>query len=471
MRTGTTLLTLLLAVAAHAAPRLNVLVFVADDQRPDTIHALGNPAIDTPHLDALVRAGTTFCRAITAYPICNASRTEMLTGCTAFRTGVPYGPRPTVADRQLVTWPEAMRRAGYRTWHVGKWHVDGTPQARGFEATRGWYGSGPRPADPGVDHAGRPVTGYVGWQFHDDDGTLRPELGVGLTPEISARFADAAIDVIKRQAVDARPFFLMVNFTAPHDPRLLPPGSKRRYDPAALPLPGNFLPEHPFDHGNAGGRDEVLLPVPRTAAAVCDELAAYYAVLTHLDAQVGRVLAALETTGQAQRTLVIYTADHGLALGSHGLMGKQNMYEHTLGVPLVLRGPGIAAGARRDAQCYLRDLYPSVCELTGVTLPKTVEARSFVPALHDERAVVHPYTVAYFADSQRMIRTARWKLVHYPRVERWQLFDLAADTLELVDLIDDPAHAATRAELREWLRGWQREHGDPLAQAAPVRAR
>ena len=141
---------------------------------------------------------------------------------------------------------------------------------------------------------GREVTGYRGWMFQTDDRKLFPEKGVGLTPDISARFADAAIEFIKRRS--EKPFFLQVNFTAPHDPLLTPPGFEKTYDPAKMPIPPNFLPEHPFDHGNLKGRDERLLPWPRTRKDIQQDLATYYAVISHMDAQIGRILKALDST-------------------------------------------------------------------------------------------------------------------------------------------------------------------------------
>src|SRR5262249_55409521 len=154
---------------------------------------------------------------------------------------------------------------------------------------------------------------------------------------ISSMFADAAIGFLRRK--QDNPFFLHVCFTAPHDPLIMPPGFEGKYDPARLPLPQNFLPRHPFDHGNLEGRDELLWPFPRTPDDVRGELASYYAVISHMDAQIGRILAALDETRLAENTIVIFSSDQGLSIGSHGLRGKQNMYEHTVGVPLVLRGP------------------------------------------------------------------------------------------------------------------------------------
>lgn len=452
------LVALAFPVRPTLAERPNVLLLVSDDQRPDTIAALGNEVIRTPHLDALVRRGTTFTRATCAHPLCVPSRAELLTGCTGFRNGV-HPPR-NEPDLDLETWPEAMQKAGYHTWWVGKWHIAGRPSTRGFEESRGLFGSGRRPEKPSFDHAGREVTGYRGWMFQTDDRRLFPEMGVGLTPDISARFADAAIEFTSRKT--EKPWFLQVNFTAPHDPLLLPPGFEKTYALDAMRVPANFAPQHPFDHGNRGGRDESIVPPPRTKAAVQRELAVYYAVISHLDAQVGRILESLEKSGQAENTIVVYTSDHGLAMGSHGLMGKQNMYEHTIGVPLVFAGPGIPKDTRRDAQCYLRDLFPTLCELCDVPVSKSVEGRSLVPVLQGEREEVRPFVVGYFADAQRMIRTHRWKLIRYPKVDRVQLFDLANDPHELTNLAERPEQRDRVHTLETKLNAWLRDHGDPL---------
>jgi arylsulfatase A-like enzyme len=437
----------------------NVLFLLTDDQRPDTISALGNQHINTPNLDLLVRRGTAFTRAVCPYPICTPSRAEILTGCSSFENGVfDFGGR---MDPSRVTWPTAMRSAGYRTWYVGKWHNDGWPTDHGYQETLGLYGGGGgRWAKDAVDWKGVPVTGYRGWVFRDDAKNLYPERGVGLTPEISGDFADAAIALIRRQP--EQPFFLHVNFTAPHDPLWMPPGYEERYRSETIPLPGNFLPKHPFDHGNLEGRDERLLPWPRTRQMVRELTAMYYAVISHLDAQIGRILMALEETGQFDCTLVIFASDHGVALGSHGLRGKQNMYEHTIGVPLVFCGPGVPHGQRCDAPVYLRDIYPTVCEFTGIAIPRTVTGQSFAAVLRGEADEVHREIFCYFRDKQRMIRSNRWKLIRYPSVDRWQLFDLQNDPLEREDQSENPQYADVRLALEAKLRSAQRAAGDPL---------
>ncbi len=460
----------LIAFAAAALPgwihpmqaaRPNVIFLFADDMRPDAIRARGNPIIETPNLDRLMAEGTSFTRAITAYPICHVSRAEIFTGQSAFRSGYPY--RSRTIPKETMLWPQAMTNAGYHAWYVGKWHTPGTAWNSGFTETSGLYsggGGGKDARKTQYDYKDRPVTGYRGWTFKTDDNKPLPDKGIGLTPDISTLFADAAIELLKRKP--DKPFFMQVNFTAPHDPLLKPPGFEKKYDPKKIPLPENFAPQHPFDHGNFNGRDEVILPHPRTPKDIREELAVYYAVVSHLDAQIGRIVDTLKKSGQYDNTIIIFSSDHGLAMGSHGLMGKQNQYEHSIGVPLILAGPGIRKNTRSSGQCYLRDLYPTICEMIGIPIPKTVQSTSLVPLLRGEKQEVHPFVIGYFTDTQRMIREGDWKMVWYPKRERYQLFNLKGDPYEVQSLDKSPAQIQRIAGMRNRLESWLRENRDPL---------
>ncbi|MDP1586377.1 MAG: sulfatase-like hydrolase/transferase [Prosthecobacter sp.] len=442
-------LLLLCAVSARSAP--NILFIVSDDQRPDTIHALGNKVIETPHLDRLVSRGTSFTRAYAGYPICHASRAQILTGTHIFRAYPKY-PGGAI-DPKLATLAGTLQKSGYHTCYTGKWHNDGHPMQRGYTTTSGLYssGGGKGITQPEIDDRGRPLTGYRGWTFKDADNKPQLDQGIGLQPDNSRHTADGAIRAIQNAPKD-KPWLVHVNFAFPHDPRMWPAGMKNRYDAAKMVLPVNFAKDHPFDHGNRGGRDEVLLPIPRVESEVREELALYYAMITDLDAQLGRILAALPSPDE---TVIIFTADQGLALGSHGLLGKQNCYEHSIRSPLIICGPGLPKNERSTALVTLHDLFPTLCELSGTTIPPTVTGKSLAPLLRHQTNRVHDFVTGMFTDTQRMICDERWKFVLYPKANREQLFDLLNDPHELRDLSADPAQQAKREELRAKLDAWR----------------
>jgi arylsulfatase A-like enzyme len=217
------------------------------------------------------------------------------------------------------------------------------------------------------------------------------------------------------------------------------------------------------------------------------ELAAYYAVISHMDEQIGRMMDALRATGQEQNTLIVFTTDQGLAIGSHGLLGKQNMYEHTIGVPLIFAGPGIPQNHRIAAQCYLRDLFPTFCDLAGVPVPAPVEGRSLLPVLNGLVREIYPEVYAYWHISsgraakmaeggvnaelpiERMVRTDRWKLIYYSHLQRYQLFDLASDPHELKDLSTTPEFQGIKQELQRKLREWFDPRVAPYNKGADAR--
>ncbi len=448
---------------ASAAEKPNILFLLADDMRPDVIAAHGNPRISTPNIDSLVAKGMSFSRATCSNPICVASRAEMLTGRHGWENGITAIAGAPLNEQGQTWWGHALQAGGYDTWYVGKWHTNGNVNHRGFADVDGFYkGGGFKWWKPAEDWKGFPITGYTGWIFQSADGkTKYPELGVGLTPDISSKFADAAIRMLDKQS--DKPWFLHLSFTAPHDPLFMPPGLEGKYKTEDMKLPENFLPVHPFDHGNFATRDESLLAWPRTEEAVKDLLRVYYSVVDDMDTQIGRVLKALEATGEMDNTIIIFSSDHGMGVGSHGLRGKQNMYEHTINVPLVIAGPGIEAGASTDAQIYLRELYPTTCDLAGVEIPKEVTAESFGPVLRGEKDAHHETIYGYFRNDQRMMRTNDgWKIIYYPERVRYQMFNVSEDPFELNDLAGNPEHKEKMMELIAGLEAWRDEAGDPL---------
>ncbi len=444
---------------AQAPGRPNVLVILTDDQRFNTIRALGAPGIATPNLDRLVRRGTAFTRAHIMGglqgAVCAPSRAMLLTGRTLFSlkgVGNEIPPEHTML-------PELLRRAGYTTFATGKWHNDRAAFARAFAGADNIFFGGmhwPKEGGHEAPHLFR----------FDPSGRYPPESRFQADRYSSALYADAAVAFLDAQRDGGSPFFAYVAFTSPHDPRTPPPAFAARYDPASIELPPNVAPDHPFDNGELKVRDELLLPRPLTPDMVRRELALYYGMISEVDAQIGRILDALERRGLTGRTLIVFAGDNGLAVGSHGLLGKQNLYEESVRVPLVMAGPGIPAGETRDTLCYLLDVAPTAIELIGLERPATVEGISLVPALRDRRTHARDEVLLAYRDVQRGIRTADdWKLIEY-RVGgglRHQLFHLSADPWEVRDLAEHPAHAARLGDLQARLARLARAHGDPAA--------
>jgi arylsulfatase A-like enzyme len=261
-------------------------------------------------------------------------------------------------------------------------------------------------------------------------------------------------------------------FGNPHDPRVAAKKYLDQYDPAKFPLPKNFLPIHSFDNGELVVRDEQLLPWPRTEADVRRTLHEYYATVTALDAHIGRLIAYLKEAGQLDNTLVIFSADQGIAVGSHGLLGKQNLYDHSMKAPLVFAGPGVPRGTS-DALVHLFDVYPTACDLVGAPVPEKIDGRSVRPVLAGTAKAARPELMLAYRDRQRAVRDERWKLIRYPTVNVTQLFDLKTDPDETRDLADDPGHRARVADLMGRLAKLQKQFGDdlPLTVAAPQVAR
>jgi arylsulfatase A-like enzyme len=430
--------------ATQAASPPNIVFLFSDDQRADTVHALGNAAIETPNLDRLVAEGTVFSRAYCMGAqqgaVCVPSRAMLLTGRTLFRI-------KETMDGQ-GTWPEAFAKAGYATFITGKWHNQAPSLLRTFQEGRNVFLGG-----MGQDPYALPV------QDFGAEGKLSEKRPSG--KHCVELFADTVIDFLKRPK-EGKPFLAYVALNAPHDPRIAPREYHDRYNAAKPPLPDNFLPRHPFNNGNMAGRDEELAPWPRTPEIVRQHLADYYASITFLDVQVGRVLDALKASGLSEKTIVVFASDHGLAIGSHGLFGKQNLYDHSMHAPLIVAGPGIPKGKRADALCYLLDVFPTLGELAGVPGPEGSEGKSLAPVIRGSATKVRDSIFTAYAKVQRAVRDDRWKLLVYPQINKLQLFDLGNDPSEMKDLSSDPAHSAELQRLTSLLESAQREANDAL---------
>ncbi|MEM7655198.1 MAG: sulfatase-like hydrolase/transferase [Bacteroidota bacterium] len=445
-----------------AAPdRPNVLFLFADDQRAST---LLNEAIRTPNLDRLRARGLHFTEAYIMGgdngAVCAPSRAML-------HTGRRLGALPEKGFQIPEEFPllgEVLQSAGYQTFGTGKWHNTRSAFNRNFQAGDAIFmgGMGDQWTMPLYHY--HPDGVYqnsrlrIADPFHNNTlDTLSGEYAIS-GKHASEVFADAAIEFLQSQEGANDPFFCYVSFTAPHDPRTVPAEYLAGYDVNQIELPPNFLPEHPFDNGQLIIRDEQLAATPRQPDAIRQHLLEYYAIITHLDAQIGRILDALEASGNAENTIVVFAGDNGLAVGQHGLLGKQNLYQHSVNVPLLISGPGLPQNEQRSQLCYLTDLFPTLCELTGAATPSTLDGYSLMPVIEEQRSIRDTLHFQY-KDLQGSIRTGKDKLIRYwvDGEETLQLFDLEADPWEMNDLAPQaPAQAAT---LKEALLRWDRKLG------------
>ncbi len=463
------------AAAAKANPALalpggparpNFLFLIADDWMYRTLGAVNNPEIATPHIDRLLGSGCHFTHCFHqgswTGAVCVASRTMLNTGLTAFHANRADAGN-TASDKPA--WGQTLREGGYDTFITGKWHLDAVTLQRSF-SEQGPVGPGFLPSTKQEYYRPAPGNTWTPQNRSLEGHWLRKELwldrGGDAVQHSSELYADAAIDYLHRPARE-KPFFMYVAFNAPHDPRQAPQEYLDRYPAEKIELPPNYLPQHPFDQGYSKTRDETLAPFPRTEEAVRVHRREYYAIISHMDAQIGRILTALDASGKAANTYVILTADHGLAVGEHGLMGKQNQYECSMRMPLIVAGPGVRAGKRVEHMVYQHQMYATTCELAGVPVPPHVEFPSLAPMLRAERTEpMYDAMFGWLDGFQRSLRTTDHKLIVYPQIRRMQVFDLAKDPWEMHDLSDDPAHASVKADLVAKLKQKQHELGDTL---------
>ena len=255
---------------------------------------------------------------------------------------------------------------------------------------------------------------------------------------------------------------MYVGFNEPHDPRQSPKEFVDMFPPDKIEIPPNYLPEFPFDNGDLRGRDEQLAPFPRTREAVQLHRSEYYALIAYLDSQVGRILDALERSGKADNTYVIFTADHGLAVGQHGLMGKQNLFDHSIRMPWIINGPGVPKGKKVDKMVYQHSTFATTCELASIPVPSSVEFPSLADLIKGQGTAKHDAVFSRYQDVQRAVRTKDYKLIVYPQVKKVQLFDLNKDPWEITDLSRSPMLKPVRTQLMQRLRTFQHELDDKL---------
>lgn len=442
-----------------AAEKPNVLFLFADDMAFDTVHARGNAEIETPNLDRLARRGITFTHAYNMGAwhgaVCVASRTMLVTGRYLWFAREDEGRLTNHYLANDLLWPQLLEGAGYDTYFTGKWHVK-VDAAQAFQTAKNIRGGMPKQTPQGYN---RPIEGQPDpWKPWDKSFGGFWEGG----KHWSEVLGDDAVGFIERAAERDNPFFMYLAFNAPHDPRQSPREYVDKYPLEKISLPQPFIEDYPYDIGSNRVRDEKLAPFPRTEYAVKVNRQEYYAIITHADAQVGRILDALERSGKADNTYIFFTADHGLACGHHGLMGKQNMYDHSVRVPFFVAGPDVPQDKQLDAPIYLQDVMPTTLQLAGVERPDYVQFQSLLPLIRGETEQSRNAIYGGYTNSQRMITVGDYKLIVYPRTGKKLLFDLKNDPLEITDLADKPEHAAKVAELTARLKTLQPTVGDTL---------
>ncbi len=423
---------------------MNLLFIMSDEHSAGVLGAAGHPIVETPHLDALAARGTRYCAASTPSPICVPARAAFATGRPVHEIGCwdnghPYDGRPP-------GWGHALQAAGRPVLSIGKLHYRDEADPTGFDTQI-------RPMHV-VDGKGD-IYGAVKAPLPVRFGAARfsRELGPGESgyTRYDRAIAAEAVRWLRDEAPgQAAPWVLFVSFVCPHFPLIAPEAFFARYNPADMPLPKDhrLRPRHPWieAHAEAQPYDSFFNDDARRLA-----IASYYGLCSFLDDNIGRVLAALEEAGLADRTRVIYTSDHGENLGARGLWGKSNMYEEAVAVPLIVAGPDLPAGRVCRTPASLLDAHPTILEGAGLASDPALPGRPLWSLDDDpDRAVFSEYHAAGAVSGSFMLRRGRWKLIHYTGFEP-ELFDLEADPEERDNLAarEPEKVAALMAALRE----------------------
>ena len=439
----------------------NILFIVTDDQRFDTIHALGNKEIITPNLDKLTKRGISFVRAHIAGGTCGAvcmpSRAMILSGRNPFHLEELGGNIP----EQHKTLAETFKNNGYETIGLGKWHNGCPAYARSFtQGAKIFFG--------GMwDHWNVPTCRFDPTGKYDNVINFVVDFYSDNHPQeqhcdefdpgkhSSTLLTDSAIELLKENASKDKSFFMYLAYLAPHDPRTMPEEFRKMYDPEKIELPPNFQEIIDTNYPLMVHRDEHLAAYPREEKEIKRHIAEYFAMITHLDFEIGRLLDALKESGEEDNTIIVFTGDNGLAVGQHGWLGKEDIYEHGVRIPLIMAGPGIAKNQKNDAYVYLYDIFPTLCEKVGIDIPSSVDGKSFAKLLdgeHGENFRDELYLI--FDNFVRGVKDENYKLIEYRNgdndEDKWTfLYDIKNDPWETKNLASDENYKDMVNEMRE----------------------
>ncbi|MGJ5818450.1 sulfatase family protein [Paludibaculum fermentans] len=429
-------------LAMQGRKRPNILFLLTDDQRWDSLGCMGNRIVQTPNIDRLSRGGVAFEKQFVTTAICVTSRASIFTGQYARCHGVADFNKQFTAEQLNRIYPVALRHAGYRTGFIGKWGLDKAPAPK--EAFDYW-------------------AGFLGQGKYFPEGEPGPHLTTIMTGQ-----AQEFLQSCKQH----EPFCLSVSFKAPHvqdeDPRqfLYDPAESALYANLRMPVPKTMDSESitklPLSVQRSEGRRRwgVRFSTPELFQ---QSVKGYYRLISGVDRSVGAILGQLEKLGLRENTIVVYTGDNGFYLGEHGLAGKWFMHEESIRVPLIVQGPGIAAGRRVNAMSLNVDLAPTVLDLAGVKIPGEMQGRSLRPWLagqspswRSEWFYEHQFRAAGWIPPTDGIRTERWKYTRYPEESPVfeELYDLNADPLEERNLSAEAAHRSTLEALRARRKAW-----------------
>jgi choline-sulfatase len=462
---------------AAAADRPNLLFIMVDEMKWNVTSHAGHPLVKTPHLDQLAREGTQFATAYTVAPICTPSRYSFFSSRYAHVHGAVDNSTPTREPQVLL--PALLKHHGYQTAISGKLHFLPKEHDHSFDFFWSFSNEGPGrlptwPQDLAKKHGGGAMRRLVTQPFPADP--LGKDLGKLAYPKEDAQtfwITDRAVDFLQ-QRDPARPFFLFVSYLDPHSPSHLCEPYWSMFDAAKMPLPPSFKADPTKPAQSADNRHEVN--DPKIVQAMT---AAYYAKVTMVDDNVGRLLAHLRRLGLAENTLIVFTADHGNMVGDLNRWFKGAMYEGSARIPLLLKAPATS----RHAATFNRgsvvsqiveniDVMPTLCEMIGVPLPAAgIQGRSLTGLVAGQTA---GWKNRAFAErNAAMIRTPQFKYIKNTRANerhgggKPELYDLIQDPQELNNLAEDPAFAAIRRDLAAQLEAWQAD-APPVPQIAGV---
>lgn len=431
--------------------RPNILILLTDDQSFNTINALGNKEISTPNIDKLVSNGFTFTHAYImgsfSGAVCMPSRAMLMTGQYLQKLDKVQG----AIGENIKTIPQLLKESGYTTFFTGKWHNRKASFFKSFTNGENIFMGGMS------NHLKVPL-------YNFDPSGIYPEKNKFFKDKFSSvLFKEAAVNFL-RQYDGIKPFFACVSFTSPHDPRMAPEDYQKKYNTEAISLPKNFMSKHNFNNGELIIRDENLLPFPRTKSDVKGEIASYYAMISEVDFNIGEILNELKKNKFYDDTIIIFTSDNGLAVGQHGLLGKQNIYDHSVRVPMIISGPGIKNGVFSESLVYLNDIFPTITDLIGIEKPKTIDGKSLLPILKNPNNSVRNSVFLMYRNFQRGIRTKDWKLINYlvEGKKTTQLFHLKSDPLETNNLAQELKYKEKIDEMNGLLQEWINISGDKV---------